>query len=367
MRVLQLVASGDIGGGTNHVWQILRGLREVCSLSLITQSESFLYRKAVESGLPCIGVDFFSGRLDPRVPVRLRRALAELKPQVVHVHGGRAAFFWALAGSALPSIYTVHGFHFVHKPALIRLFAIAAERLALRRASHVVFVSRYDQELALTSRLIPTWKSSSLIHNGIPCLRQEAPAQPGAGLIGFVGRLEVQKDPLLFLACMQELPEYRAVIIGAGASEEEVRREIERLGLSGRVTMRGALSHEATMNAMRELQVLVMTSRWEGLPLIALEAMWRGIPVVATDVGGMSEIIESGRSGILVQERTALALAAAVRGVSEDSSLRAELVQEASGRVERLFSEQAMLSRLRTLYEEFADPGEAFEIDRTCS
>jgi len=359
MRVLEIVASGDLGGGTNHVLQILRGLKESISLYLVTQRDSYLFRKAGEMGIPCTGLDFFSGRLDPRVSFHLKKVLRSVKPHVVHIHGGRAAFFLALAGSSVPSVYTVHGFHFVYKPFPFRWLAIGAERLALNRANHVIFVSQFDQNLAETYGLLSGNTPNCVIHNGIPCPSVTAGAQGQQCFIGFVGRLEPQKDPLLFLDSLGELPNYRGVIIGTGSLEMTVRKEIERKRLADRVTMRGGLSHEETMNAMRDLQLLVMTSRWEGLPLIPLEAMRIGIPVVATDVGGMREIIEDGKSGVLVPDRTSTAIALAIKRVSEDKNLRVNLVKEARTRVNEMFSEETMLSRLRAVYEGIARAAQA--------
>jgi glycosyltransferase involved in cell wall biosynthesis len=108
------------------------------------------------------------------------------------------------------------------------------------------------------------------------------------------------------------------------------------------------------MNALRDLQLLVMTSRWEGLPLIPLEAMRIGVPVVATEVGGMREIIEDGKSGVLVRDRTPTAIALAIKRVSQDENLRANLVKEARARVDEMFSEETMLSRVRAVYERIA-------------
>jgi glycosyltransferase involved in cell wall biosynthesis len=354
MRVLEIIASGGFGGGTNHVLQILRGFKDSLSLYLVTQRDSYLFKKAGEIGIPCTGLNFFSGRVDPRVPFRLQKVLRSVKPHVVHVHGGRAAFFLALARSAVPSVYTVHGFHFLHKPFPFRWLAIGAERLALNRANHVIFVSQFDQKLAKAYRILSGNTPNCVIHNGIPCPSVTVGAQGQECLIGFIGRLEPEKDPLLFLDSLGELPNYRGVIIGTGSLEMTVRKEIERKRLADRVTMRGGLSHEETMNAMRDLQLLVMTSRWEGLPLTPLEAMKIGVPVVATDVGGMREIIEDGKSGVLVPDRTSTAIALAIKRVCEDKRLRAILVNEARTRVTEIFSEEAMLSRVRVVYEGIA-------------
>ncbi|WHZ20903.1 MAG: hypothetical protein OJF47_000015 [Nitrospira sp.] len=357
MRVLEIIASGDVGGGTNHVLQILRGLKNSFSLHLVTQRDSYLFRKAEEIGVPSSALDFFSGRLDLRVPFRLREVLGLVRPHVIHVHGGRAAFFLALSGSVVPSIYTVHGFHFVHKPFPSRWLAIGAERLALNRANHVIFVSQFDQNLAKTYRLLSGHTSNGVIRNGISCPSEAVGTQGRGRFIGFVGRLEPQKDPLLFVDSVGELPGYRAVIIGTGSLETAVRKEIQRKRLGDRVMMLGGLTHEETMKAMQDLQLVVMTSRWEGLPLLPLEAMRMGIPVVATDVGGVREIIEDGKSGILAPVRTSTAIALAVKRVCENDSLRASLVKEAHARANEMFSEEAMLSEVRMVYERIARIG----------
>lgn len=349
--MLEIIASGDVGGGTTHVLQILRGFKDRMSLHLVTQRDSYLFQQAGEIGVPCSGLDFFSSRLDLRVPARLKKILRSMRPDVVHVHGGRAAFFLALARNVIPSVYTVHGFHFVYKPIPSRWLAIGAERIALNRASHVIFVSQFDQTLAKRYRLVSDHKPNCVIHNGIPCPSMPVGVQGRQRLIGFVGRLEPQKDPLLFLESVEKLPGYRAVIIGTGSLDTAVRTAIERQRLGNRVTMLGGLSHDDTLHAMNGLQVLVMTSRWEGLPLIPLEAMRIGIPVVATDVGGVREIIENGKSGVLVPERTSTAIALAVERVCEDEALRADLVKEARTRAHDMFSEDTMLSRVRTVYE----------------
>lgn len=102
MRVLLIIASGDIGGGTNHVLQGRRGLKEFCSFALETQRDSYLFQEASALGLQCFRLDFFSSRLDLRVPFGLRKLLASVEPTLVHVHGGRAGFFEAFVGGRFP-------------------------------------------------------------------------------------------------------------------------------------------------------------------------------------------------------------------------------------------------------------------------
>lgn len=331
-----------------HILQILRGLRESCSVGLVTQRDSYLLNETRSLDVPTFGVDFFRSRLDPSVPFRLREIVREFGALVVHVHGGRAAFFYSLTRSNVPMVYTVHGYHFLHKNPVMRRLALSAERLAARCAEEVIFVSEHDARVAKAYGIQNASMRSIVINNGIP-LEMSMLRRRRCKHVGFIGRLESQKDPLLFLAVMERLPEYMATIVGGGALEDEVRAQLRRRGLT-HVRLLGELSHSETLEVLAELGVVVMTSRWEGMPILPLEAMWFGVPVVATSVGGLGEIIEDGESGLLIDSRSPDELAGAVRRVTEDPAFRERIVRNGRERVRSRFSEERMLSEIYEVY-----------------
>jgi glycosyltransferase involved in cell wall biosynthesis len=352
MRVLEIVADGSPGGGTTHVLQILKGLHDFTSLELVAQAGSYLLREANNLGVSCHGVNFFDSRLNPAIPIQLRRICSSVQPHVVHVHGNRAGFFYALAHTDLPTLYTVHGFHLLQKRFVLRWFALQAERYIFQRAKKIVFVSQYDVALAKSLGLLKKNKPHELIYNGIAF--HDIPPSDCLGLqhIGFIGRLEPQKDPMLFLDALAFLPEYSATIVGTGSLEILVRKEIGFRGLTNRVRMLGALSQSETLKILSMLSACVLSSRWEGLPLIALESMCMGIPVVSMNVSGMSEVIENGINGVLVDQRSGECLANGVRKVTQDTSLRTSIIQNARLNLKAKFSEDQMLQSLRRVYQE---------------
>lgn len=354
MRILQVVADGNPGGGTTHVVQILEGLRGDHSLGLVTQRDSYLARRAETLDVPVFGLDFFRSQLDPRAPLGLRRVFREFRPRLVHVHGGRAAFFAALASPDAPMVYSVHGYHFLHKSPPVRRLALSAERLAARRAQRVVFESEHDTRVARIYSILRGPAQSTIVPNSIPLSEIPVPRLNQPNHIGFIGRLEYQKDPILFLDILERLPGYTATIAGGGALEKEVGDELRRRGLSGSVEMLGMLTHSETLRVLPSLRVVVMTSRWEGLPYLPLEAMWTGVPVVATNVGALGEIIENGESGLLVDGRSPNELARAVRRVTEDAELRERIIRNGRDRVRSKFSEERMLASIREIYRRVA-------------
>lgn len=351
MRVLQIVADGKPGGGTTHVLQILKGLRHTVSFYLITDAQSYLMKEAGALGILCHGLRFFFSRLNLALPFQLRALVLAFQPDLVHVHGGRAGFFFALSLLKIPMVYTVHGFHFIGKPHMIRWMALMAERHNFQRASHSIFVSRHDLTLAENYRLLSEGHSKSIIYPGLSPTDLSLAIPDALTHIGFIGRLEYQKDPLLFIEMMAFLPEYSATIVGDGALGSRVKQKIVKQGLGGRVQMVGELSHDEALKVLARLSVVVLTSRWEGMPLLVLEAMGMGVPVISMKVSGLEEIIHHGVNGILVERRRGEDLAENVELVTKNEQVRGSLIKNAQATIQARFSMENMLDSILEIYK----------------
>ena len=140
MKVLQVVADGAPGGGTNHVLQILRGMPKSIECGLVTQQGSYLFEQARKLGVHVVGGEFFRSRFDRAAMNRIQEAISEYSPNLVHCHGGRAAFFRSFLKSSIPTVYTVHGFHYARKKFLQRIIGWAGEFWSIRRVGKVLFV-----------------------------------------------------------------------------------------------------------------------------------------------------------------------------------------------------------------------------------
>ncbi|MBD1924612.1 glycosyltransferase family 4 protein [Microcoleus sp. FACHB-831] len=132
----------------------------------------------------------------------------------------------------------------------------------------------------------------------------------------FAGRLHLQKDPILLLRSIAALndPKVHLIIAGDGDLRDEIRSEIGRLGLSEQVTMLGPVAQAELAQLQRVCSVFVLTSAYEGLPLVVLEALACGTPVVTTRCGETPNLL-SAESGVVCQERTPVAVADALQKV----------------------------------------------------
>jgi glycosyltransferase involved in cell wall biosynthesis len=354
LRVTQVVADGRPGGGTVMVEALVEALGERGhQVSLVTDAGSYAGRRGRELGAEVVEIPFFHILTASRA---LGAALRSLSPELIHVHGSRAAFHLARAGdwaSRVPCHYTVHGYHFEHRKWPRRWIGRWAERRSTRRLSSVVHVCDYDRRLAETRRLVAPDSPRRVIYNGvdIDALPTAAPTEPGR--VAFVGRLVPQKDPRLIAAIARLLADrgISVVIVGGGAQENEVRGLLRREIGAGRVSLTGEVDRVRALAELAKSSVLVLPSRWEGLPVAVLEALALGVRVVAAEVGGVSEALAGGRAGILVAGREAEAFAAAARRVLLDRDLGGRLAAAGLALVAERFSLASCLERYLRLYE----------------
>ncbi|WP_372821041.1 glycosyltransferase family 4 protein [Pseudomonas parafulva] len=150
-------------------------------------------------------------------------------------------------------------------------------------------------------------------------------------LAGYVGRLSSEKGPDLFLDTLiplcQRHPRLHAVMLGDGPERATLQARIDAAGLAERITLPG---FQRDMQAwMTRLDALVISSRTEGTPMILLEAMQDGVPVVAFGVGGIPDVIEHGRSGLLAAPLAVDELAAHLQALLGDPQQAEELVARA--------------------------------------
>jgi glycosyltransferase involved in cell wall biosynthesis len=285
--------------------------------------------------------------------VRLARLVRRVEPDVVHGHssiGGLLARL-AAAGTGRPRVYTPNGVTDVRAGRWVeRALAPLTDRVVAVSTSEAATV--VDLHLAAADRV-------ATIPNGIdlePAARIDLRSRLGIGagvpLVGSIARLVPQKAPLDLVAAAAavraEVPEARFVLVGDGALAGEVDAAVRTAGLEGVLQRIPVLPGAAGLLA--DLDVFLLTSRFEGGPYAPLEAMREGAAVVLTDVVGSRDAVEDGRTGLLVPPGEPAAAAAAVVGLLRDPARRASLISAARERVAQRFDVRAMGAAHDALY-----------------
>jgi sugar transferase (PEP-CTERM/EpsH1 system associated) len=304
---------------------------------------------------------------------RLYRLLRELRPAVVHTRNLAAleASVPAWAAGVPVRIHGEHGWD-IHDPAGRR------RRYRYVRRAYRPFVTRYialsrHLEEYLERQIGIAGARISQIYNGVDTDRfHPAPEPgpvipgcpfggPGQWLIGTVGRMEAIKDPLnlarAFVRAIELQPaaanQLRLVLVGDGALREEVSALLDRAGVRERVWFAGERAD--VPDVMRGLDCFVLPSLAEGVSNTILEAMASRLPVVATRVGGNSELIESGMTGMLVPPGNSEALADAILGYFNDQATARRHARAAHRVAESRFSLSRMVADYASLYERELD------------
>lgn len=192
--------------------------------------------------------------------------------------------------------------------------------------------------------------------------REEALASAGVPddlpTVGFVGRLWPQKrvDDLIWAADVLRIAglPVRVLIVGEGPRRQRLERFARNINLDSVVHFLGHRADARDLYAAMDL--VVIPSKFEGMPNVALEAMQHAKPIVATRIAGMDEVVVEGETGFLVEPQRPVDLAKAIRKLLENDSLRQRLGDAGKSRVEATFSLEKMVAAYEKLYESVLDP-----------
>ena len=286
----------------------------------------------------------------PAAALALRRALRQERPAVVHAHNPGMALVTAAAtarGRVTPALVTVHGVPEEDYGSAARVLRIAG--LPIVACGPGVAAALEDHGVLVAGTVVNGVQPVNGSTNG-DALKQSFGLSPELRLVVAVGRLVPQKNHALALRAVAGVPAVALVVVGEGpyVTSSTLTRS---LGLDGRVRFTGARSDARRLTAAAD--AFLLSSRWEGLPLVVLEALAAGTPVVATAARGVRELVADGDTAVLAPPDDADALAEGLRRVLEDDTLSARL--RANGlRLAERYSEERMTERYLALYRSLA-------------
>jgi glycosyltransferase involved in cell wall biosynthesis len=176
-------------------------------------------------------------------------------------------------------------------------------------------------------------------------------------VIGLVGRLDHwgkgHKELFTAMAQIRERHPVHALIVGGGRRTDEVRQLATSLGLAGEVHFLGP--RRDVPDLLKAMDIFVLPSYSEGVSLALLEAMAAGLPVIATEVGGLPEVVEHEKTGLLIPPRDVEALAGALGRLLADPAWARQLGANARAHVRKHFSLDRLGREINEIYEELVE------------
>lgn len=302
----------------------------------------------------------------------LYRILRQEKPDIVHLNSPKAGGLGGLVAriARIPRIvYTAHGLNsFEDRPRWQKVIIACVTQIIFLLAHRIILISK--REMDFVAHWI-TYKKHNLVYNGVktfpilsrqeacvalvvgaPNIIKEKIAQDSTVVIGGISELTKNKGLVYLLTALVQLIMNHSNIVyvhfGTGDQDQILRTMVINLGLSDYVWFAGFNSDAKSF--LSAFDILAFPSIKEGLPYVPLEAGLAGLAVVATDVGGVSEIIQNQKTGLLVNPSDALQLSEALGLLVVDSNLRLEYGDALQNHVLQNFSFYKMCEATKTVY-----------------
>jgi len=354
-----------IGGAERQAMLLAKGLRRrgwQVSVVALSGNGGAAAAELRDCGVMFTSLEMRKGLADLRGWIRFHRWLSRERPDVLHAHLPHAAWLCRWSRVAAPVPVMIDTLHSSSTGKRGRRIGYACSRWL---PDHVTAVSEATAASHLDAGMVSE-EQLSILGNGIHVAAWATDAEARSAmrqLLGFrdeflwmaVGRLESVKDyPTLLRGFARAPRTARLLVLGAGTLEAELAALAEQLGLERRVRF---LGFEPNVERwMQAADGFVLSSRYEGLPMVLLEAGACGVPAVATDVPGTREVVIDGVNGLLAKARDPDSLGDAMtRLMRMSTEERHAMGERARRRVIAEFSLETVLDRWERLYEELLD------------
>ena len=289
--------------------------------------------------------------------IKIIRIIKKEKPDIVHAHSAKGGFLGRLAGKLTRSIviYTPHGFSYLSFSGLHRVMFYFLELVAKKWTKLLLAISHSEAgrsvyELGFTKERVKVILNSIDSTIAIPLKDYGSCTH-----IRMIGRLTLQKNPLLFLEIADNLlkiyPFLKFSILGAGIHDdltEEINFYLREKDLSSKIEILNWGDQETSRHFTQQADIFLMTSIFEGLPYSLLEAMSLGVPCVVTDVDGNKDVIRNNENGFSCN--TLNQFCEKITALIESSALREKIGQAGRNYVKDHHSIQHNIKQLEGIY-----------------
>jgi len=363
-QIVFLITGLAYGGAETQLVNLVTSLKkrgwEVRVVSML--SPQAFTEELKEAGIPILTLNMRRGVADPRAVFRLVKILREWKPDIVHSHMVHANLLARVVRIFCKIPVLISTAHSINEGGRWREVAY---RLTDPLADLTTNVSRAAVERYIRVGAAPKNKIR-FMPNGIDTTKFKPNKAAGQrlrnelGVVNYfvwlaVGRFEEAKDyPNMlraFSMIVSKKTDVVLLLVGQGSLMEEVKKIASELNLEDKVQFLGV--RRDVPDLMNAADAYVMSSAWEGMPMVLLEAGACGLPVVATDVGGNSEVVLNGKTGFIVPPRNPETLAQAMeKMMALPKEKRLEMGKAGRAYIEANYSLEHVVDQWEALYME---------------
>lgn len=364
-RIIHVITRSDWGGAPRIVESLATQIDDITAVACGPGGQ--LIDRLENKGVPVQVQPHLQSPPHPKDALayrELRQLIDKGEFDLVHSHSTKAGALARIAASraGVPSVFTVHGWGFYNTEySALRPLLIRGEQLLERCTDEIVCVSRNDCRQGKRHGILSA-DAGTVIHNGIPSLEFRSDRNTlydkfgidrDTPIVGSIGRIAPQKNPLAILETAKKLQErghdFATVLFGSGPLEEWCHQYLDNHNIEN-TYMPGFV--DDVLEYLPDFDVFLLPSQFEGFPLTVLECMHVGVPLVAHDVGGVAEAIDDSETGFVVPPDTNDGLFTdRVETLLENPQQRREMSQLAQEVAAAQFTEERMVAEYRELYQ----------------
>lgn len=376
INILYLITKLELGGAQKQLLSIIGGLdKEKFRVFLFTAKKGPMLSDAGSiDGLILKRSKWLERPINPFKDIlaffEIYALIKKNNIRIVHTHSSKAGILGRLS-ARLAKVkficHTVHGWSFNDfQPFFLRKLFILLERLSARFTDRLIVVSYSDRQKGLANHIGGPDKFQ-LIRYGIDYsefslrdknIRKELGLDVKDLTVGMVSCFKPQKAPQDFIRLAslinQSMPGVKFILAGDGALRRRIQAAINKFNLRGKVILTGW--RRDINRILSAIDVLALTSLWEGLPITVLEAMVSSIPVIATNTGGIEEVILDGKTGFLVLPQDMRGMAEKLTLLLKDADLRRQIARNAQNNLNGDFALVNMVNNYQDLYRSLLFP-----------
>ncbi len=382
-RVLFIITQSEFGGAQRFLYELVARLDkekyEILVASGAKEKDLFL-KSLQEKNIETEVLKFLKREVNPFFDclgiMELIKLINRFRPEYLFLNSSKAGILGSIAGfkikffrpnrfKSLKIIYRIGGWSFNDPwPLWKKKIFILAEKITAKFKDVIIVNSKSDYDQAIRLKIRPK-KELKLIYNGIDALkfdflppeiaRKKLKLSPLKKIIGTIANfyptkgIEYLIEAFNILKPKSQNPDLKLVIIGDGEEKEKLKELIKKYKLKNEIILLGQI--EEASKYIKAFDIFILPSVKEGFPWVILEAMAAKVPVIGTKVGGVPEIIESGKNGILVESKNPQELAKAIKYLSENERILQEIGIQGHQTVLFKFQVEKMIREIEELFD----------------
>jgi glycosyltransferase involved in cell wall biosynthesis len=343
IKILHLLNTSTFSGAENVVCQIINMFKnddiEMAYCSLNGKIKDTLKEKDIQF-IPVEKMNVF----------QIKRIIYQYKPDIIHAHDVKTSVIASMCHGKIKLLSTIHSNDIRMRNINVKSLS---SLLIIKESSHIFWVSKTCFNQFVFSRLAK--QKSSILYNVVDIEEIQRRVVLDTAKYNFnivyIGRITYQKNPQRLIEIMRivtdKLPSIKIGVIGTGELEKQTKLLVKQYGIEGNVTFLGYKNNP--LKILNDAGVMILTSRWEGTPMVALEALSVGVPIISTPTDGMCEVIRDGFNGYLCDDN--MNFAKFIIDVLSNKKLRDKLSQGAISTAKKINNIQQYKEKLGKEYK----------------